>query len=516
MADKKILPKQTEFEKILKKINTLIFNGQLTDIIEVTYAYKKMSDWNYWNETLFGYFAGFRFDLWHDLSEVWKITERKLHDKIKLIDTYLEKIANIDSLKKDEKIRANILKWSLNYSRNCLEMALVWLSFELSKAWYYHNLDNKEIKKKITKIEKLEKKNFGWNISKNPREISLAYNFILKAFREWKHLLSQEEQKTFRSVYIGRIKWMLEPTRESYRVTYYCKDKFWPEIQEKLSQKITRKKYTQIFSTVLNDLLWLDFKIVHEERSSIYDGPWFLAFPSSSAYDHLTLRRIIELIGHEIEVHCVNYRMNQHLIGNFRWAWNLEKEEGFAMTVEEFLAWRKLNDITVTQHFVKVLASEIFDLDELEEFMKLYTKLIWKKYWFEAILRQKRNYPLDQKWGQHKDVTYGRGIQKVLEFLKNWWDMRELYLWKISLEDIPKAKKLLKYAWKDISDLNIPIFFWELLLYLVITDHKKTNCDHFMKMLKKKYYFVNFENLNLLIVKEFVRVKVSFSSLGLV
>ena len=515
MEDKRNKSKQSEFEKVLLKIDELIFNGQLTDIIEVTYAYKKMPDGHYWNETLFGYFAGFRMDSSHELEKVWKITEDKLRVKIKLIDKYLEKISALTSLEKAEKIKAEILKWSLAYSQNCLELALIWLPFELSKAWYYHKLNNNEIGQRVKKLEKIEKKNFGWNISKDLNEISLAYNFLLKAFKEWKDLLTEEEQKVFQNTYIELIKSLLDPSHETFRVKYYSKDKFWPEIQKKLSQNITRKKYSQIFSTVLNDLLGLDFKIVHDERSSIYDGPWFLAFPTSKNYDTLSLKRIIELIGHEIEVHCVNYRMNQLLIGSFRWAWNLEKEEGLAMTIEEFLKWKKLDDITVTQHFVKVLASEVFELDELEWFMKLYLKLLWKKYSFEAILRQKRNYPLDQKWGQHKDVTYGRGIQKVLEFLKTGWDMRELYLWKISLQDIPKAKKLLKYSWKDISDLNIPIFFWELLLYLVITDPNKINCDHFLKMLKKKYYFINFENLNLLIVKEFVRVKVSFNSLGL-
>jgi hypothetical protein len=53
MEDNKKLKKYSEFEEILEKINEHIFNGQLTDIIEVTYAYKKMSDGNYWNETLF-------------------------------------------------------------------------------------------------------------------------------------------------------------------------------------------------------------------------------------------------------------------------------------------------------------------------------------------------------------------------------------------------------------------------------------------------------------------------------
>ena len=62
--------KTTPFEKLLTKINEDIFNGQLTDIIEITYAYKKMPDGNYWNETLLGYFAWFRYCASQDLEKV--------------------------------------------------------------------------------------------------------------------------------------------------------------------------------------------------------------------------------------------------------------------------------------------------------------------------------------------------------------------------------------------------------------------------------------------------------------
>jgi hypothetical protein len=266
---------------------------------------------------------------------------------------------------------------------------------------------------------------------------------------------------------------------------------------------------------VLNDILWLDFQVIHEERSSIYDWPWFLAFPTWSNYNHMTLKQVIELIWHEVEVHSYNYRMNQFILWNFRWAGNLEKEEWFAMTVEEFLKWRKLWEITVTWHFVIVFASEIFIPEEFSEFMKMYSKLTWKPYTVQNLLRQKRNYPLLYKWGQHKDVTYGRWTRKVISFLKSGWDMRELYLWKISLDDIPKIKKLLKYEWVDIWDLNIPIFLWELLLYLTITPPENSSCANFISHLKKKYYFVNFDNLDLLILREFVKVKVSFHRLEL-
>ena len=504
------------FEKLLWKINDQVFNWQLTDIIEVTYAYKEIWDWKYWNETLFGYFSGFRYDNSINLENVYCITEEKLTKTIKRIEGFIEKNKKILFKDNSEKIKSSILEWSLIYAWNCLKMALLWLPFEAEKAWRKHDFTDLEVLKIIKYIEKLEKKNFWGKILDNEIEISLAYNYVLKVFREWKHLLNVDEQKNFKSRYISYMKSLLSEELQSFRVNYnYSHTIYSPDIEVKLNTKLTRKKYSKFFLVVLNDILWLDFQVVHEERSSIYDGPWFLAFPTWSNYNHMTLKQVIELIWHEVEVHSYNYRMNECILWNFRWAGNLEKEEWFAMTVEEFLKWRKLSEITVTRHFVIVFASEIFSPEDFNDFMKMYSKLTWRSYTIQNLLRQKRNYPLWYKWGQHKDVTYGRWIRKVISFLKTGWDMRELYLWKVSLDDIPKIKKLLKYKWVDIWDLNIPIFLWELLMYLAVTPEKSSNCTNFSAYLKKKYHFVNFKNLDLLILKEFVRVKVRVDSLKL-
>jgi hypothetical protein len=181
------------------------------------------------------------------------------------------------------------------------------------------------------------------------------------------------------------------------------------------------------------------------------------------------------------------------------------------MTIEEFLKWSRLEDITITHHFVKVFASEIFDIHDLERFLELYSKLRSEPYNYWRILRQKRNYPLAYKWWQHKDASYGRGIQHVLDFLQNGWDMRELYLWKIAISDIPKVKKLLALNGSDISDLQIPIFLWELFLYAFAHKNKDITCEAFLDYLKCKYHFINFNSLDLLIVKEFVKFRTTFS-----
>lgn len=95
--------------------------------------------------------------------------------------------------------------------------------------------------------------------------------------------------------------------------------------------------------------------------------------------------------------------------------------------------------------------------------------------------------------------------------------MRELYLWKIAIDDIPYIKRLIELEGSSLSDIQIPLFLWELIMYLFVNENKNVSCEKFLKYLKKKYDFVNFDNLDLLIVKEFVKIKATFSgkSLGI-
>lgn len=507
--------KKTSFEKKLQEINQHIFNGQLTDIIEVTYAYKKISDWHYWNETVFWYFAGFRHDSWLDFSIVRSVTTEELKEKISFINTALKDLKSIIKINEEEKIRKGILIWSLKYTKNCLNMTLLGIDFELEKAWFAHNLTDEEVQERIDKIKKLEDQNFWGRISENQSESILVYNYVFKSFQKNRKKLTKSEQDEYENVFLKKIKKYVPKNFETFSINTRKKNYFDKKLTDRLEEKIPRKKYSELFERVLNDFLWLEFQVIHEERSSIYDGPGYLSIPIDSNYDFLSKKRVIELIWHEIEVHCFNYRINQFLLGNFRWAWNLVKEEGLAMTIEEFLKWARLQEITITHHFVRVFASEIFSTKDLQRFLTLYWKLRWEEYTTLRILRQKRNYPLNFKWGQHKDATYGRGIQKVLTFLQKWGDMRELYLGKVSIDDIPKIKKILELQKKDIAELNIPIFLGELILYIFVHKNKNIDCDSFLNYLKDKYYFINFDNLDLLIVKEFVKIRAAFSEKNL-
>jgi ABC-type glycerol-3-phosphate transport system substrate-binding protein len=57
------------FESTLEAINASVYNGDLTEIIEVTYAYRKYKNQPgiIYNRTLFEVYGGYTYDLFEDL-----------------------------------------------------------------------------------------------------------------------------------------------------------------------------------------------------------------------------------------------------------------------------------------------------------------------------------------------------------------------------------------------------------------------------------------------------------------
>lgn len=505
---------------LIEDLNKLIFNWELTDIIEVTYAYKNFTENVYFNKTLFLDF------LWLDIDDIIidnkgfisneflnKISfdvQVKLNDKINLIDTYLSKLNLLEDLNEQDSIRLDLLIWSLNYVKNILKITLFWVPFELEKAWLKHDLSETEVQDRVFNIEKLELENFWWKIKDNPEELILSYEYLRDKFEKNNKLLSLDEKKIYKE-YLNLVE---QDLPKDY--SYHNRKKKVVFKNSILNKMISREKYIYIFKTVF-DIIDLDFDVVEDERSSIYDGPNALHIPLLKEYDFLSIKRVIELVWHEIESHSVNLRNNYKLIWAFRWAKNLPKEEGLAIVVEQLLDGKKLDEITVPQHHSKVMIAEFITWNELIDFLTLDNKLNNTKWVDSRFLRLKRNYPLNYVWWQHKDTSYGRWVIEVVNYLKDWKDIRDLYLWKVSIEDIPKVKRLMDIKGLSYNDLNLPLFIWELVLFLYESEDNNQNSrrkidrnkNSFMAYLKLKYPFIDFESIDINVEKFFVKSKVN-------
>lgn len=516
---------ESDLNSLINEANKFIFNGELTDIIEVTYAYKKLDNNTYFNATLFSNLVWINLQeilfLFSEspnkkipfLKKVWIQTYGKLEEKIWIIDKYLSWLNVLKNLNESDTIRQELMLWSLHYARNTLEMALVWLPFELEKAWLQNNLLDNDVQAKVTRLETLELENFWWNIIENEAETVLAYEYLRDKFEEKKYELTPSEQWEYNKLYLSEIEKYL-PASYTYKYTKKNLDRS-NKPKSDLNKKIHRSQYMPILKSVF-EMLNLDFDVIVDERSSIYDWPTALHIPVSQKYDYLTVKRIIELIWHEIESHSTNLKTNEKIIWKFRSAWNLTKEEWLAMVVEGLLLGKTLNDIWISQHFPKVLMAELFSWEHLQRFLDLNNKLepdIWHEW---RHLRLKRNYPMNYKWWQHKDSTYGRGILEVIKYLQEGNDIRDLYLGKVSIKDIPKVKRLMELKWFTYDDINLPLFIWELVLFIFEREDNNVNSrrkkglsqSKFMDHLRNKYPFIDFSKIEIPVASFFIKRKI--------
>ena len=516
---------ELNLSSLVENINADIYNWELTEIFEVTYSYDK-----WFNITLF---KEFLWDEYEDifnwkqsvdlkdkgiiLKEIYKKTEKKLKQKEELVLWYIEKVKNLNTNNREDKIKKELLMWALGYWLKIIKLTLEWLVFEIEKAWLDINLSKEEKQNRINNIKKFEKEVFWWEIKDNSEEVVLAYEFLKDKYEEKKAKFSLEQQEEYERYLKESEKYL----PEDYEYQQKEKKKNLLEENNFLNKKISRDSYVKILQRVF-ELLELDIEVKIENRASIYDWEYHLWIPSSEKYEYLTIRRILELISHEIEAHTVNLKNNQELIWYFRSAANLEKEEGLAIVMENLLNWKKIDEIWVPQHFPKVFMWEILSWNELKRFLELDNEINSDTWHAWRFFRLKRNYDLELPWVQHKDTSYWRWALKMVKLLKDiqdWksdLDVRDLFLWKVGFKDLEKARELMQLRWLEYNDLHMPLFVWELVKYLFEVEdnnfnsrrRKNPNQKDFLDYLKDKYPFVDFDNIEIKTVSFIEKMKI--------
>ena len=482
----------SDFDTLLEDLNRDIFNKELTDIVEVTYAYTDLWNGKFLNKTLFWTFLSniyewtdkkeeeaFWKNIWDNITKVYAQVKSKLLLKKSFVVKYKDLL---QPFLKENNPRAQILFWSLDYVLNILDLTITGLPFEAEKAGVPHEFSQEEISERVKKLEEIEKKLFGWNVSENEYEAQWSYNNLSDLFQTKKEKLTSEEQERFLE-YLQKLK-------QNFPYIIDVKETWKKDVQKKenseiLKQEISRENYTKVLKLAM-EIYWIEKPVIIEERSSIYDGEDYLGIPNSEAYKSLKTQRILELIQHEIETHYIIEENNSQTLGKFRGANNLPREEWLAMTVEWFLKWKNLQDIAVGWAIPDILMWEILWWEEYSDFHNLLSKLKQTKNASWLFLRRKRNYPLHCKWVQHKDTSYNRWQHQIINFINSGWNIKDLYLWKVSFEDIGKTKEIV--SGENIK-LMYPLLIWELLQYVILWQKLKE--DEFWNYIELKYPFLN-------------------------
>ncbi len=488
----------SDFDRLLEDLNRDIFNKELSDIIEVTYAYTDLWNGEFLNKTLFWTLLwreyiedktqtkeqnkqaekDFWKNIWENIAEVYTKAKSKLLLKKSFVIKYKELL---QPFLKENSPRVQILLWSLEYVLNILDITITGLPFEAQKAWIPHNFSQEEVSERVKKLEEIETKLFGWNVRENEYEVRGSFEVLTKLFEKQKTKLTSEEQERF-ALYLQTLKQTFPYITDSAQ-----NDKNESKNSKTfdiLSREISRENYVKVLKLAM-EIYWIEKPVIVEERSSIYDGEDYLGIPESDAYKTLKTQRVLELIQHEIETHYIIEQNNAQTLGKFRWGWNLPREEWLAMTVEWFLKWKKLEDIQVSWAIPDLLMGEILSWEEYKEFLELHAKLKGTKNALGMFLRRKRNYPLDYQWVQHKDTSYNRWQHKIVDFMTSW-DVKDLYVWKVSFEDIVKTKEIVN---GENINLIYPLLIWELLQYVILWQELKE--DEFWNYIETKYLFLN-------------------------
>lgn len=478
------LEHEVTLDSIIEELNETLLNWELTEITEVTYAYQNLWNWKYWNKTVFSDFWWFDYNINYSYEEIHNWLIQKIKDKLSLIDNFI-----FDILKLNITAKQKILLESLEYIRKTLLILEYWLPFELEKALYPRLLIDSDINDRLNKIDNLEKELFWWKIKDNKEEVVECYNYLMKYYNQNKSSLDHED--------IFAYEQMLDDIKKRYGITnaniknigsIYTEEEQ-RELDKILNKEITRDKYRDIFEIVF-EIYWLTKKVIFDERSSIYDWENWLYIPTDSSYDTLTTKRVLELIQHEIESHYLNLENNRKILWNFRWAWNLEKEEWLAMVSEAILKWQRLEDIEIVHTFPKILIWELYEWNALRRFLDIDNKISPDKWYNWRYLRLKRNYPLDYPWVQHKDSTYTRWIKKIIEYIKSWNDINDLYLWKVSFSNIWDIKSIIEESNLEWQSIKNPLLIGEVILFMLKKDSKITR-DNFINYISQKYNFIN-------------------------
>lgn len=157
-----------------------------------------------------------------------------------------------------------------------------------------------------------------------------------------------------------------------------------------------------------------------------------------------TEKEISRLECHEIKTHILRHVNNQKLPAIIRNCFNcIETEEGLALQMEEIHGC--LDDKQLKVYAARTIAVH---LSLTEPFYKVFSTI--RKYGFDdesafqITLRAKRGISDTGKPGGFtKDHIYLSGKSKVEEYLKKGGNLNDLFIGKVSVEDIKKVKNII-------------------------------------------------------------------------
>jgi hypothetical protein len=305
-------------------------------------------------------------------------------------------------------------------------------------------LDFKELREKVEKIEIPEIPLS--NIYKRKKEEVLNKIKFLKAVDSW----DNEKQTKFSNI----LFWNIDEDN-----VLFCEEELVNRKQAKQEEDLLNFEDIKWYINKFNHIYWIDIKLKISDKASrfVMSGDT-LHYKSWATVGKKEMRSII---AHEIEWHYlrrINWRKLEYKIFASWTAKYLEIDEWIAVYNQN----RFLNNTDFKYYWIYewyfllnfALNNSYNNL--LEKLLEFYKYDLWKV--FDRIVRIKRWFQkANDEWVFYKDVVYLNGFFKINKFIEQGWSLKELYLWKMWIEDLEELKE--SYFMKlKFNENKIPFF----------------------------------------------------------
>lgn len=398
-----------------------------------------------WKEALYGFLVDpFKYKDSDLPFDVWNALLKEKNTVI--LKWYEEQLLKLDKEIMDIDKKLNILK--IITPKNIPSERLKFIN----SAWTYIpkleyneiNFDIGELFKKINKVE-VPDIPLSW-IYKRKKDEVINKLYFLKAFQEQ----DLEKLNYYNKLLYGEIK---KENLEYAQNLISSKWKLNKETEFLTIEEI--KNYLNKFNHIYN----ININLVEKEIWSRFSVKWDNLLIKN--WSLVWKKEIRSIIAHEIETHYLR-KIN----------WNKSKYSIFSnwtadyLITEEWLAIYNQNKFITKSDVKYYWASERYCLidfwlkNSYDDFVKELIKIYNEDYYsvFSYLVRLKRWIKdTSQDYIFLKDIIYTNWFVQVKEFIENWWNINELYFWKISLLDLEEIKKSDFISIKS-DDFKIPLF----------------------------------------------------------
>ncbi len=449
------------------------FQDYIKEFKEVSSDYGRLFSWILSYEEIIE--SGERFFISKNFFQNWnrshgkKINEVDIQNANLFFSQIIKRIKRIKAdIEQNPNLKGSFRQFLLNKANN------IWLKaiflkkavFIEAEKWGYQLSTNKK-KLLLSQIKRLQTILYWPEISENPNEVNAIINSLDSLLEKNWDKLSTQDRKVFETFLDKFRKWEKTEHKSENKSEKIENPIFEKEIPLTQAKPILEKilKITGI------DSIWKEVKI-SASASNFSASLWAKAIIMPEKVGSVTIKRLLELIDHEISTHAYRWYNKSKTVSESSPNY-LEVEEWMAVFNEKLVSWNlEQTNIQPTIHHITTFIWEKYDFQDSLNLYRIYFLLIWEnaekanKLAYSRALRVKRFYPFDNTWANRKDVAYWRWLKDT--FARANWEnfeqfFKDFYFAKFDKNDMQLVDELKKDLWINENDIKYPLFFWQVL-----------------------------------------------------